>query len=104
MLSKFDKIRGYRFFQVKAYFDKGFGFLNYLKYLIFLLGMDGAFKGNTKFIIILIAGYAVLCFIIGFIFYHCGLIEAENEVGNRYNLFQQEVRKAINTNSVNRKT
>lgn len=97
------KLRGYNFFRIKAYFDKGFGFLNYLKYLFLLLGLDGALKGDIEFIIWLVIIYAAICFIVGFIFYHYGLVEAENEVGNRYNLFQKEVREALKISSAHRK-
>ena len=86
-------IRGYRFFQLKAYFDKGFGYLNYIKYPIVLLGINTAIKGEVWTIVIVTLLLMITCFIVGFIFYHYGFVEAETEVGNKYNPFVQEFRK-----------
>ena len=91
--------RGYKFFLVKAYFDKGFSILNYLKYLILLLGLERIIGGDVSSAILMITAYAIVCFILGFIIYHYKFIEAENEVRNRYDPFIKEMRKTKLLNS-----
>ena len=85
--------KGYKFFLLKAYFDKGFGFLSYVKYIILLLGVDRVIAGDIKMMILLSIGYMILCFIIGFVMYHYNFILAEKEVSNRYDPFIKEMRK-----------
>ena len=91
----FPHLRGYKFFLLKAYFDKGFGFLSYIKYIILLLGVDRVIAGDTKMMILMCLGYMVLCFAIGFIMYHYKFILAEREVHNRYDPFVKEMRNSI---------
>jgi hypothetical protein len=76
----------------KAYFDRGFGILNYLKYPLVLLGFA---IPDIKSIIIVAVGYAIFCYMLGWWWLNYGMAEAENEVGNRYNPFVSEVRKSI---------
>lgn len=90
-------MKGYKFFLAKAYFDKGFGFLSYLKYIILLLGVDRVIAGDTKMMLLMSIGYMILCFAIGFIMYHYKLVETENEISNRYNLFVKEMREYTKT-------
>ena len=87
--------KGYKFFLVKAWFDKGFSWLNYLKYLVALIGLDRVLNNDLRMMIYIIVGYAVVCFIIGFVLYHWRFVEVEQEVANRYNLFVQEMRKDL---------
>lgn len=87
-------------FRLKAYFDKGFGFLSMAKYAVILLGFERVIAKDPKTMILIMIGYAVLCFALGFVMYHykvgkIRLIEYENEVANRYNLFQKQLRDKL---------
>ncbi len=73
-----------RFFKIllwKAYFDTGFGLLNYLKYVVAVVGVNAIFKGVSLFWILLIAfSYGVLCLVVGRIWFHFHLVDTENEI------------------------
>lgn len=86
----------YRLLLWKAYFDKGFGLLNYLKYLIAVVGIGAIFKGVSLFWIA-IAGlvYAVVCLVLGRVWFSYKLIETENEIQNIFNPFCKDVRKSL---------
>lgn len=77
----------------KAYFDKGFGLLNYVKYIVGIIAL-GDIITNKSLKLFLIMGffYAILCYVLGRLWFKFRWIEAENEVMNRYNLFQKEMR------------
>jgi len=83
-------MRGYKFCLYKAYFEKGYALTGYLKYVIALFGLSTL---NLKVTMIAAMIYAVSCFLIGWGWYHFGIIKAEIEVGNRFNLFVKEMRK-----------
>lgn len=83
-------MRGYKFCLIKAYFDKGLGLTNYVKLAI---GYFGIASLNVKATLIIAAIYFVFCFGIGWFWYKLKFIEAEIEVGNRFNLFVKEMRK-----------
>lgn len=90
----------FRVFMLKAYFDKGFGFLSMAKYGVILLGFDRILARDPRMMIFIMVGYALLCMAIGLLMYHfkvgkTKLIEYENEVNNRFNLFQKEIRKYV---------
>ena len=76
----------------KRYFDTGFGVLNYVKYPLVLLGFA---IPDVKSIILVALGYAIICYFLGWWWLNKGMTEAETEVGNRYNPFVQEMRKAF---------
>jgi len=84
-----------KFFKVllwKAYFDKGFSFLNYLKYGIAFFGLASQDVQTT----LIIAGiFGVLCLIFGRLWFYFKLIETENEIQNIFNPFCQEVREGL---------
>ena len=82
-------LKFYRLFLMKAYFDAGYGFTGYLKYMVALFGISSL---NVKNTIILGSIYGVLCFIIGFVLYNYGLIDTINEINNQYNPFAKQVR------------
>lgn len=84
-------MKGYKFLLAKAYFDKGFSLMNYLKYALALILV----KVDLKTGFILGACYAILCYVIGRIWYKTNLIDTENEIGNIFNPFQREVRKKL---------
>jgi len=89
----------------KAFFDKGFGLLNYLKYILAIAGIGAVFQG-ISFIWIIVIGliYAVICLILGRWWFKNHLIDVENEINNQFNPFQREVREHIKRKSVHRKT
>lgn len=83
----------YRFFLLKAYFDKGFSLTGYFKYA---LAFSGVFNLITAKVAIYIALFYVLsCFLIGWIWFKCGFVNTENEIQNLFNPFQQEVRATL---------
>ena len=84
------QLRGFKFCLHKAYFDKGIGLTNYVKYIIAFFGIA---TGNVKTVMWIAAAYAIFCYILGRLWYKFKLIEAEIEVGNRFNLFVKEIRK-----------
>ena len=88
----------YRFVLWKSYFDKGYSWLSFPKY-IFLLILGGntlASKGNN-ILTLLIAGFSffVVCFILGRVLFLKRFTEAEFEVGNVFNPFVKEMRDYI---------
>lgn len=80
----------------KAYFEKGYSLTSYVKYLIALFGLSSL---NVRLTMILGLIYALSCYLIGFVWYYFGFIEAEIEVSNRFNLFVKEVRRKIKKKS-----
>ena len=76
----------------KAYFDKGYSTTNYAKYLIAFFGMASQDVKTTMVIGII---YAFSCLIIGRLWFHFKLVDAENEVQNVVNPFMVEVRKKL---------
>ena len=79
----------------KFYFDRGYGILGYLKYLIALFGFDRVLAGQLKTSLFIILGYGIFCFIFGYFWCKWGFIDEENEVNNRFNPFQRQVRKKL---------
>lgn len=78
----------------KAYFDKGFSFLNYLKYPLFLIGMGDVLSsgGDWRNVAIAAVIIAILCFVVGKAAYYYRWVDAEHEVQNRVNPFVREMR------------
>lgn len=90
------EMSAYRILLWKAYFDKGFGLLNYLKYVLVVAGFGAAFQGISIYWIIFIAFvYALACFMLGRYWYKHKLIDVENEINNIFNPFQREMRDYI---------
>lgn len=86
----------YKILLWKAYFDKGFGLLNYLKYLIAVVGVGAIFQGvSLKVILFWGFVYAVLCFALGKIWLKYGLYDIEQDISNHFNPFAREVRHHI---------
>lgn len=73
----------------KAYFDIGYGVSSYFKYLIAFYGMS-SLDVKTTMIIGLI--YGLSCFVIGWVMYKYGFIDAQHEVQNIVNPFVKEMR------------
>ena len=95
------KLKFFKILLWKAYFDKGFSLLNYFKYIIAIIGVKVLFEGIALFWIFVLAFvYAVLCLILGRLWFHFHLIDTEHEINNIFNPFCKDVRNSI---SVNRK-
>ena len=85
----------YKFALWKAYFDKGYGVTSYIKWAAAIFGISSAIQGiHLIWIFIGATLYFIFCFIIGWIWYKYGLTDAENEVQNRFNPFQKEIRNS----------
>ena len=76
----------------KAYFDKGMGLTNYIKYLIAFVGIASL---NVQLILILGIIYGISCFFLGWWWFKWKWITAEFEVQNKVNLFVKEMRKSL---------
>ena len=79
----------WHFLMFKRYFDTGYGITGYIKYLIALFGLSSLDVLNT---LILGFVYAILCFVIGYLWYKKSFVEVDNEISNRFNLFMREMR------------
>lgn len=91
----------YRLLVQKAYFDKGFGLLNYIKYIIAVFAIGDAFiRRSYTLLISLGILYTIICYLLGRAWYKYGWILVENEVFNRFNLFQREVREHLNNRKI----
>lgn len=79
----------------KAYFDKGWGLMNYPKYAIFLIGAGDVIKNNGDYTNIIIGTFcvAIFCFLFGKWAYSSGWVSAEEEVRNKIDPFVREIRK-----------
>lgn len=85
-------LKFYKFCLWKAYFEKGYGLTHFLFKLIAVLGLTSQ---NIKATMWASAIYVIGCFFLGWAWYHYRIIYAEHEVGNRFNMFQQEMRSKI---------
>ena len=85
-------MRFYNLAFVKACFDLGYGETSILKYA--LAGMGFATR-SPKTVFLIAAAYGIFSLIIGFIMYKVGYVDAKNEVQNRFNPFQKEVRDKL---------
>jgi hypothetical protein len=84
----------YRLMLWKAYFDEGYGFTSYLKYLIAIIGIgDAIINKNLLLILLLGLGYGISCFFIGAFIFKSGMKNAMHEVQNNVNPFVREMRK-----------
>lgn len=76
----------------KKYFDTGIGLTSYAKYIIAFFGL--ASRDTTSTLIIAFS-YLISCFFLGWWWLNSDFYKAEIELGNRYNIFVEEVRKKI---------
>ena len=86
----------YKYVKLKAYFDKGYAYTTYPKWVLATIGIGSSIKGYSLYYL-LIGGflYGISCFIIGWICYKYSIVLAEQEVGNQFNLFVQEMRRKL---------
>lgn len=75
---------------LKRYFDEGYGFTNYFKFLIAFYGMASL---NVKNTLIMGVAYGLSCFFIGWLIFWSGFKKASIEVDNRVNPFVNEMRE-----------
>lgn len=90
-----NKIRKLKFFKPllwKAYFDKGFGITNYVKYIIAGVGFAGL---KPMHVVLLACVYLPSCILIGREWYRHHLTETEFEIQNMFNPFTKEVRSKL---------
>ncbi len=80
----------WRFCLWKAYFEQGFGLMNYLKYLILLFGLSSLDVSAT-----LILGFifGISCFFVGWAWYKWNWIRYEKEIQNHFDPFAGQVRE-----------
>lgn len=74
---------------LKRFFDTGLAITNYLKYIIAIFGFT---SNDVRTTMLLAGGYSIFCVILGYWWFIYGLVELENEIGNRFNFFIQEMR------------
>ena len=82
----------FKFALHKRYFDTGRGVIDYLKYPLVLLGLA---IPNVKMIIAVASVYAMISYILGWWWVNKGMMDAENEVSNKFNPFVREVRRKL---------
>ena len=88
-------IKYYKLCLHKGYFEKGLSITNFFKYFIALFGVTNyAYVSNVNLTIILLFGYLVGCYFLGWLWFNRGFFQAEIEVSNQFNLFVEEMRKA----------
>lgn len=84
----------YKILLWKAYFDKGFSLLSYLKYILVIVGFGAVFQGVSLWIILEVGfAYAIICLLLGRLWFGLKLINIEIEINNKVNPFVQEMRE-----------
>ena len=81
----------------KAYIMMGYSLTQLFKYAIVVIGMYNM-TGEERSLPFLYAigfGYIVFCFILGFVWYKYGLVNAEYEIGNQYNPLAKQLRRKM---------
>lgn len=90
---------------LKFYFDKGLGVTSYAKYLIAIFGLYSIGKDiDINYTIAFGLIYILCCFVIGYLWVRSKLQDAENEIQNRLNPFQREVRAKLSNGKVYNQT
>lgn len=83
----------YKFMLMKAYFDNGYSFLSYPKWVFAIIGIGSSIQGyNLLWLLVGAIVFLIFCFIAGWIFIKFGFLEASQEVNNQFNLFVKELR------------
>ena len=85
-------MKWYKFIQHKAYFDRGYSFTSYIKYMIAFFGISSLDVNKTMMLGLV---YALFCYFFGRYMYKSGVADSEAEVSNRVNPFVKEVREEI---------
>lgn len=80
----------------KKYFARGIGETAFFKYLLAIFGGFSGLAGiNPQYFLWLGFAYLAGCFVVGYIWYTKGLVSIENEIDNKFNPFQVEMRKKL---------
>jgi len=79
----------------KRYFDIGYGFLSYPKWVAAVFGIGNVVNKNYWTVVIGAFVFFLFCYMSGWLFVKHGWYEADIEVGNIFNLFVKEVRKKL---------
>ena len=88
------------FCQHKAYLDQGWGLLNYFKYFLYAwAGSNIINTGDYNDAFIMGALFFTCCYICGWIWYNTDMVRASAEIGNRWNLLTEELRKKFKLKS-----
>lgn len=82
---------------LKRYFDTGYGILSLAKWLLAGVGLASRDVGFT---IAFGVAYALLCVVVGYVWHRYGFMKAEVELGNRFNTFVEEMRKAVDSKDI----
>ena len=83
----------YKILLAKRYFDTGYSLTSYFKYgIVGLAVLQPQFKTILTYIGMV---YVPLCLPLGWAYFRYGWVLAENEIGNRFNFFQRELRKKL---------
>lgn len=94
-------MRWYNIALHKAYFYQGWGVTSMVKYAIALFGLYSIGEDiPMKYMVWIGIGYALFSYILGWLMYEYGFIQAEIEVNNRYNEFVKEVRAELKNGKV----
>ena len=89
-------MRFYKFALIKRWFDIGYGISSWFKYIVVLVGFDAVMKQvDMKWILLGGVIYALACFLVGYLWIKLGILEAEQEVSNVYNLFVKQMRRKV---------
>lgn len=83
-------MRHYNFCKHLTYFETGYSKTNYIKYLIALFGLSSLNVKSTMWMAFI---YAIVCYVVGVIWWNFGFAEAQIEVVNRHDLFVKQMRK-----------
>lgn len=80
----------------KKYFDVGYGLMNYLRYLLTIIGIGGI---ANNWGIMAYFGLGLLfflsCVIAGYLWVKYNYVSREDEINNILNPFQNQVRKSL---------
>lgn len=89
-------VRFWRFALLKKCFDFGIGVTSYFTKVLMVVGFAAIMGGmDVKTTLLFGIGYTLFCFILGFFWIILGLVDAEQEVGNIFNLFVKQMRRKI---------
>ena len=88
-------MRFYKIAFLEACFNKGYGSTAAFKFLIMLFGISTAIvTKDLKLTVIAGLVYIIGCFFLGWLMYKFKYVNAQIEVGNRFNPFVGEVRNS----------
>jgi len=86
---------------LKKYFDQGMAITNYLTKVLMVVGIGAAIqKYSLVGIMIVSFCYALGAFLLGYCYIKFRFLDRENEIENRINPFQRQVRESLNIRKV----